>query len=284
MISRCYLEITNICNLNCLFCPKNERPGRMLTLEEFDLLTTRLMGQVQFLYFHLMGEPMLHPQLPAFVRLARDKGFVPVLTTNGTLLARPGAQALIEAHPHKIQISLHSHEGNGFGHPEQYMGEVMKFALQAASQGVIVVLRLWNQGGYEAGNDQLLQLLAQHVPQPWTQRYDGWRLADHLYLEYDHIFEWPEEDHAEYGVDEVFCYALRNQMGVLVDGTVVPCCLDHEGSIALGNLFTQELSEVLSSPRARALYEGFSHHHASEPLCRRCGYASVTKKFRKNDK
>lgn len=110
MITRCYLEITNVCNLNCVFCPKTERAKHTLTLDEFDALTSRLEGEVKFLYFHLMGEPFLHPLLPQFVLMARRKGFVPVITTNGTLLSR--RPDLLDALPHKIQISLHSHEGN----------------------------------------------------------------------------------------------------------------------------------------------------------------------------
>lgn len=281
MISRCYLEITNICNLDCLFCPKTERKGRSLSMEEFDRLTDKLRDKVKFLYFHLMGEPLLHRHLPEFVQIAREKGFIPVLTTNGTLLNRAG-EALLEARPHKVQISLHSHEGNGYDAPEQYMHEVMTFAQKAAKMGVIVVLRLWNQGGLDTANEHLLNLAANYVPRPWTERYDGWKMAEGIYLEYDHIFEWPDEQgQALPPGEEVFCYALRNQIGILADGTVVPCCLDHNGNIPLGNLFTQELDEILSSPRARAMYEGFSHHQATEPLCQHCGYAGVTKRFRK---
>lgn len=287
MISRCYLEITNICNLDCLFCPKTARAPRRLTIDEFELLTDRLVGEVQFLYFHLMGEPLMHPRLPEMVRRAREKGFVPVLTTNGTLLniegehAWPIAEPLLDAGLHKLQISIHSHEGNGKDNPEQYMHNVMTYAKEAVRRGTIVVLRLWNQGGYDSHNDELHDLIANYIPRPWTQRYDGWRLADHLYLEYDQMFEWPDEEHDEYHEDETFCYALRNQVGVLVDGTVVPCCLDHEGSIALGNLKEQILDEILSGPRAKALYDGFTNHTATESLCRRCGYASVSKRFRK---
>lgn len=281
MIDRCYLEITNVCNLDCVFCPKNQRAKHRLTLEEYEQLTDRLQGEIRFLYFHLMGEPMLHPLLPDFVQRARQKGFIPVLTTNGTLLKSERAHALIEARPHKVQISLHSHEGNGFDRQEQYIEEVMQFAQAAASVGIIVVLRLWNEGGYDKDNKLLLNLLAKHIPQPWTQRYDGWKLAEKIYLEFDQMFEWPDEAHAEYGEDDVFCYALRKQVGVLVDGTVVPCCLDHEGNIALGNLFQQSLSEILASPRTTDMYEGFSHHHAAEELCRKCGYASETKSFRR---
>lgn len=278
MISRCYLEITNICNLNCLFCPKTDRVKRMLTMDEFDRLTNRLQENVKFLYFHLMGEPLLHPALPDFVRMARKKGFVPVLTTNGTLLAK--AQEVIEAKPHKIQISLHSHEGNGRENPEIYIKEVMEFAQKAASVGVIVVMRLWNEGGYDKNNERILEWMVQYQPHPWIFRKDGWKLAKNLYLEFDRMFEWPDSNRVEFKKEEVFCYALRNQIGVLVDGSVVPCCLDHAGDIVLGNLFEQSLEEILFSPRARKIYDGFTQHIAVEPLCRRCGYAVVTKHYR----
>lgn len=279
MITRCYLEITNICNLDCLFCPKTKRARHSLSPVEFDLLTDRLQGRVKFLYFHLMGEPLLHANLPEFVVMARKKGFVPVLTTNGTLVSRAGA--LIDAQPHKVQISLHSHEGNGLHNLEKYANDVMDFAKAAAERGIIIVLRLWNQGGYDSENARLMELLATHIQRPWTQRYDGWRLAGNIYLEFDNMFEWPDSERDEYVADEAFCYALRNQIGVLADGTVVPCCLDHDGDIALGNLFEQSLEEVLASPRSRAIFEGFTRHEAVEPLCRRCGYAAVTKRFRR---
>ena len=279
MITRCYLEITNICNLSCKFCPKTDRAKHRMTLDEFNQLTDKLVGQVKFLYFHLMGEPFLHPQLAEFVKIARQKGFIPVLTTNGTLL--PKAGEVIDARPHKIQISLHSHEGNGKENPEQYIREVMTFAQEAASKGILIVLRLWNQGGYDSTNDHILDLMAQYQPRPWEPCRNGWKLADHLYIEYDRMFEWPDADHSEYEASDVFCYALRNQLGVLVDGTVVPGCLDHNGDIALGNLYHQSIDEIMASPRAKAIYDGFTKHEATEPLCRRCGYAVVTKQYRK---
>ena len=280
MITRCYLEITNICNLDCLFCPKTDRSKHRLSVEEFETLTDKLRGQIKFLYFHLMGEPFLHSHLAEFIQIARWKDFVPVLTTNGTLLAK--AQGVIEARPHKIQVSLHSHEGNAKEHPEEYVRQVMTFAQEAASRDILMILRLWNQGGYETANDYIQDLIAQYQPRPWTQRHDGWKLEENLYIEYDRMFEWPDAEHFEYEETDVFCYALRNQIGVLVDGSVVPCCLDHAGDITLGNLFHQSLDEILASPRAKALYDGFTQHIAIEPLCKRCGYAVVTKQYRNN--
>ncbi|MBR4968440.1 MAG: SPASM domain-containing protein [Bacteroidaceae bacterium] len=275
MITRCYLEITNICNLDCLFCPKTTREKRAQTLAEFDLLTDKLRGKVKFLYFHLMGEPLLHRHLPEFIVTAREKGFIPVLTTNGTLLSRAGA--VMDARPYKMQVSLHSHEGNGKENLEQYVGEVMRFAVEAASKGIIMVLRLWNQGGYDKENERLLDIVAEYVPRPWGVCNGGWKPSENIFIEYGRMFEWPEGEKPENGEEESFCYALRNQIGVLVDGTVVPCCLDSAGVLNLGNLFDQSLDEVLASPRARAIYDGFTKRMAVEPLCRRCGYAALIK-------
>lgn len=281
MITRCYLEITNVCNLNCLFCPKTTREKHSMTLDEFDTLTTRLAAEVRFLYFHLMGEPFLHPLLPEFILMARRKGFTPVITTNGTLLAQRGD--LLDALPNKLQISLHSHEGNGKDNPEQYIDEVMAFAKEAAQRGCVVVLRLWNEGGFNRMNASILDMIAGCQPRPWTQRHDGWKLTENLYVESDDMFEWPDLQHDVYKEEEVFCYALRNQIGVLADGTVVPCCLDHNGDMPLGNLYDNSLNEILASPRTTALYHGFTSHTAVEPLCRRCGYSAVSKRFRKQE-
>lgn len=299
MIDRCYIEITNTCNLDCHFCPKHHRKRRQLSEEEFDLLTDRVRGKVCFLYFHLMGEPLLHPLLPQFITMAREKGFKTVLTSNGTLLHR--AMALLDTLPHKIQLSLHSHESNARGELSEYMDQVMRFSTQAAEKGTCMVLRLWNQGGMDRENEEVMRLIEKYVPKPWKERPDGFRLCDNLYLEFDRKFEWPggggkaasddsdgkqEESDGKLEASpskskqEYFCKALIKQIGVLSDGSLVPCCLDHDGDVILGNLFHQSLEEILASPRAQALVEGFRHHAATEPLCQSCESALVNKSFR----
>ena len=324
MIDRCYIEITNTCNLNCDFCPKHHRRKRQLSAGEFNLLTDRVRGKVSFLYFHLMGEPLLHPLLPQFIRTANEKGFKTVLTSNGTLLHR--CLPLLEALPHKIQLSLHSHESNARGELAGYMQEVMQFSVLAAEKGTCMVLRLWNQGGRDKENEEVMRLIEQYVPKPWKDRPDGFRLSDHLYLEFDRKFEWPtagekseenlkdesekesgdeseknlkneseenlkeeSEKESENGLGEksskkekkqLFCKALIKQIGVLSDGSLVPCCLDHDGDVVLGNLLHQSLEEILASPRAQALVEGFKHHTASEKLCQNCESALAGNSFR----
>jgi len=265
-----YVEISNLCNLSCAFCPGTKRtPGRM-TADEFAQLLPKLKPYTEYLYFHLMGEPLCHPELKEFLGLAKD--FKVILTTNGTLLAKQQALLLSAPNLHKVNISLHAFEANDLKVPfGDYLADCFRFG-QAAQGKKLVVYRLWNQGGQDARNGEILSCMESHFPKPWTERRQGIQIGDRVFLEHAEKFDWPDLQ-AEEDTDSLFCYGLRDQLGVLWDGTVVPCCLDHEGDLALGNLFDQSMDEILESPRAKAIYDGFTARQAVEPLCRRCGYA-----------
>ena len=270
--SKVYVEISNLCNLSCTFCPGTKRKKKAMTEEEFSVLLPKLRPYTDYLYFHLMGEPLCHPKLGSFLELAHKSGFRVILTTNGTLLRE--RQTLLLASPalHKVNISLHAFEANDLSIPfEEYLRRCFEFG-KAAEGKVLVSYRLWNSGGADALNGQIQETLKQYFPEDWVQERRGIRIGNRVYLEHGDKFDWPDLSAADGGA-QVFCYGLRDQLGVLCDGTVVPCCLDHEGDLALGNLLRQDLSEILESRRAKAIYEGFSNRNAAEPLCRRCGYA-----------
>ena len=267
-----YLEISNLCNLKCNFCPGTKRPGRRLSVEEFSELLPKLRPYTDFLYFHLMGEPLCHPNLEEFLAIANEQGFKVILTTNGTLLAKQ--QEVLRNAPalHKVNISLHAFESNDLAIPfEQYLDDCFAFG-KAMNGNKIVVYRLWNQGGADELNDSILSRMKLFFPESWVKERQGIRIADRTYIEHGDKFDWPDLSAPE-GDSKVFCYGLRDQLGVLCDGTVVPCCLDHEGDLALGNLFETNLEEILSSSRAQSIYNGFTKREAMETLCRRCGYA-----------
>ena len=270
--SKVYLEISNLCNLSCSFCPGTKRAKKALTEEEFSLLLPRLRPFTDFLYFHLMGEPLLHPKLDRFLQQAGDLGFRVILTTNGTLLKKQQSTLLSATGLHKVNISLHAFEANDLTVPfSQYLEDAFAYG-KAAEGKKITVFRLWNNGGADRRNQEILDTMERFFPKPWQDERRGIRIGEKVYLEYGDKFDWPDLSAQESG-DHVYCYGLRDQIGVLCDGTVVPCCLDHEGDIALGNLFEQSLEEILDSPRARAVYEGFRNRRAPEELCRKCGYA-----------
>ena len=272
MLKKAYVEITNVCNLDCAFCPGTRRTKRFMSLEEFKILSARLRPHTDYLYFHLMGEPLLHPELGAFLAHAGDLGFKVILTTNGTLL--PAREELLLSAPalHKVNISLQSFEANDRGELSPYLSACAGFAEKANDAGKLCALRLWNQNGLDSLNGEIEVLLVRHFPKPWPESRRSRKLAERVYLEPGERFDWPDLTAEDRG-EPCFCYGLRDQVGVLVDGTVVPCCLDHEGDIPLGNLFAQELINIMSTEKTRNIYTGFSQRQAIEPLCRRCGYA-----------
>ena len=265
-----YVEISNLCNLSCAFCPGTKRQKGRMTVESFAQLLPKLRPFTEYLYFHLMGEPLCHPELKEFLDLAKD--FKVILTTNGTLLAKQQETLLAAPNLHKVNISLHAFEANDLKVPfADYLADCFRFG-QAAQGEKLTVYRLWNQGGQDEKNEEILSAMETYFPKPWTEKRQGIQIGNKVFLEQGEKFDWPDLQ-AEEDTESLFCYGLRDQLGVLWDGTVVPCCLDHEGDIALGNLFHQEMDEILESSRAQALYDGFTARQAVEPLCRRCGYA-----------
>ncbi|WP_066459346.1 radical SAM/SPASM domain-containing protein [Anaerotruncus rubiinfantis] len=276
-----YIEITNVCNLNCSFCPGTRREPCFMRPEVF----ARALGQVRpytdYIYLHLMGEPLLHPQLIQFLDMAERVGLRVNLTTNGTWIAKAGDSLLLAPALRKVGFSLHSYEANRYDRRlEDYLADIFAFVDRAKERGVICELRLWNQDASDrTGANALNETVVRMVKDRFGTETERCRrgseslcLQEGVYLEFAPVFDWPDGEAAP-GGREVFCLGLRDHIGILADGTVVPCCMDAEGSLALGNILDEPLAEILQKPRARGIYEGFSARTAIEPLCRRCGYA-----------
>ena len=267
-----YLEISNICNLHCAFCPGTKRTPHRMTEAEFRTLLPKLRPWTDYLYFHIMGEPLCHPELERFLELAHEAGFRVILTTNGTLLSKK--REILRNAPglHKINVSLHAFEANDLSVPfDTYLRDCFSFGKSLEGQK-LVVYRLWNKGGAEQLNTSILHHMEAFFLKPWKEVRQGYAIGNRVYLEYGDKFDWPDLSAPE-GEAQVFCYGLKDQIGVLCDGTVVPCCLDHEGDLALGNLFDRDLADILASSRAKAIAAGFAKRTACEELCRKCGYA-----------
>ena len=278
MPNKAFLEITNICNLSCTFCHGTKRAPRMMNREEFSLAASRLRPFADYLFYHLLGEPLLHPQLGEFLAIAASLGFQSIITTNGTLLHKQKDTLLTAKSLRKVSISLHCYEANAIGISlEDYLAQCFSFCKQASEQGIIAVMRLWNNGGADKLNERILTKMHEAFPEEWKTLHSGYQLQPKVFLEWGDLFEWPDSDAPDYG-GKHSCYGLRDQVGVLCDGSVVPCCLDAEGTITLGNIFETDIETILNTPRAKALKRSFEQRNISEPLCRRCGYASVKRK------
>ena len=277
-----YVEITNICNLSCNFCPKTSRKLKFMEKEEFQLIINKIKPYTDHIYFHLMGEPFLNKELETFLEISRENQLKVNITTNGTLINEVKSILLKAAALRQVNISLHSFEAN----EEQidfnkYISNIIDFTLEAAENtNIICSLRLWNlDTKYSASNNMnvdIFKLLEKEFEincdlRESLKEKNSFKLRKNVYISMGEKFKWPSLKVDELG-ERAFCYGLRDQIGVLVDGTVVPCCLDSEGSIPLGNIFESDLEEILDSKRAKSIYNGFSERKVVEELCKRCGF------------
>ena len=285
--AKIYAEITTVCNLKCEFCHGTKREAVFVAPETFALRAEKIARYTDHVYLHVMGEPLLHPRLGEIIDLAAQNGLKVSITTNGTLLEEKLPLLLERAEKlYKISISLHSFEGNlPFGGKSERLGDMNSYldgcffaAEKLGKAGVIAALRLWNLEGLSqtapqnSENAQIIDKLKSRFPDEWSENRSGMKIGNRVYLEWGERFDWPDMSAPE-GEAHGFCYAMKDHVAVLSDGRVVPCCLDADGEIPLGNIDNESLDSILDSPKARAICDGFAAHSLVHPLCRRCGFA-----------
>ena len=248
---RVYIEITNICNLSCPFCVPHHRDNRFMTFEEFKHILSEIKPFTKYLYLHVKGEPLLHPEVDKLIKYAYDEGFYINLTTNATLL---NEHLSITKYLRQINISLHATNSL----------EVVKLA--RTIHDCTISFRIWNIDKDFQNKEMLEKEFGVSIP-----NQENFTLAPNVFLSQREEFEWPSLENTTTVTDK-YCYGLINQVGILVDGTVVPCCLDNNGDIPLGNVFTQKFEEIITSTRAQKIIEGFQNRIACEELCKHCSF------------
>ena len=278
-----YIEITNVCNLKCDFCPRTNRKPEYMSIELFCCILDQIKGYTDHIYFHVKGEPLLHPNIDKLLDISYERGFRVNITTNGTLISRMKDKLLLKPGLRQVNFSLHSFDGNDMKQDkEDYIKNILDFIKEARSgSDLITSMRLWNleesvSNNERKRNNEILEIIEREFKLPYkiqekVQPDRGIKLADKVYLNQEYQFQWPDINNDEdNGLG--FCYGLRNQVAILVDGTVIPCCLDGEGIIDLGNIKISNFSNIIKGERAKKIFEGFSNRIAVEELCRKCGY------------
>lgn len=279
-----YIEITNVCNLSCDFCPQTMRKPEFMTVETFRMISDQIKPYTDYIYFHVKGEPLLHPDIDQILDICHEQGFRVNITTNGTRINQMKNKLYGKPALRQINFSLHSFDGNeALGDKTDYIDNIISFTREATLSGdLLISYRLWNLdenneiNQERKKNSQLLETIEKEFKLPYKIQEKvipgrGIKIADQIYLNQDHQFQWPDLKEIE-DDGKGFCYGLRNQIAILVDGTVVPCCLDGEGVINLGNIKITHFSEIIEDKRATNIIDGFSRREAVEELCRKCGY------------
>ncbi|MBQ4284714.1 MAG: radical SAM protein [Lachnospira sp.] len=251
---RIYIEITSSCNLSCSFCQETKRPKEFLSVENFAHILQEVRPYTNFVYLHVKGEPLLHPQLEEILKLCRQSGVTVNVTTNGTLLKKQ-LPTLLKYPPHQINISLHSADDNDCIDIDTYIKDVFYSCEEITDKTETEIsLRLWN-----TKND------------PTIFGEKNYKVKERIHINVQSPFEWPDINNTYYN-DRGFCQGLRLHMAILSNGTVVPCCLDGNGVMALGNIFEESFKNILEGPRATAIIQGFRDKKAVEPLCQHCSF------------
>jgi radical SAM protein with 4Fe4S-binding SPASM domain len=277
-----YIEITNRCNLRCHFCASSKAEGRFITIAEFRHIAAQVRPFSDYIYLHVLGEPLLHPALLDILDIAENEQLKVNLTTNGTLLGELVDNLIKKPALRQMNISLHSK--GGFVEQDEvqlYVDSMLKFAERFLhDSAVIISLRLWNITSEIRSEADFNMMVIRKI----VAKFPGWdadvvkwkgkeghKISDRLYLNTDQVFEWPHLSSHEVGT-EGFCYGLRDQIAILADGTVVPCCLDCHGVIHLGNIHRQPMEEIISGERSKQIRECFLKRIAIEELCRKCSF------------
>ena len=264
-----YIEITNICNLNCSFCSKVEKERRMLSTSEFIEIINKIKDYTESIYLHVKGEPLTHPNIIQFINIAKENNLKVNLTTNGVLFPKYAEELGKCTNLNKINFSLHS-ENNIPNYCEKIFDSVNNLTNQT------VIYRLWTLKENEL--DDKSTIIVDKIKKYYKleenvvnriKTENNIKIASNIYVDKDNEFVWPEvNDYQSRG----YCYALKTQIAILSDGTVVPCCLDSNGQIELGNIFKESLEDIINSKRYQNLKKSFQDRNPCEDLCKSCTF------------
>jgi MoaA/NifB/PqqE/SkfB family radical SAM enzyme len=249
-----------------------------MTREEFLHVVSQVRPFSDFVYFHVKGEPLMHPDLEYFLQVRKQNSLKVNITTNGTLLLKKGDLLISSDAVRQVNISVHSFSENQA--QNDYLDSVINFAKEASQKGIFVVLRLWNLTGMRE-TDEITKKSISYINRTLCPDADlfsemklkrSFTVSKSLFVSFEEQFEWPtlKSEHLKDG----YCHGGRDQIAILSNGTVVPCCLDAEGVIDLGNIFKMPFKDIVTGKRLKDICDGFTARRACEILCKKCTFKS----------
>ena len=279
---RVYVEITNVCGLNCSFCPTKELPSTQMDLDFFESIVLQLKPFTKEIACHVVGDPLTLPNLSEYLDIIHKYKMKTMLTTSGYFLKKHSYETLFHPAVKQINVSLNSYNKNETALTfEQYITPVLDLcsAKLNREEELFINLRVWNLdemmsertfnktlfGTLSSAFDTVLDLEKIYSDKPKSIRLDN-----KILMHFDNYFEWPSLNNPIYG--DGTCQGLQSHIAILASGKVVPCCLDCDGIIELGDLREENLNDILSNDRTKNMLKGFKEGKAVETLCQKCSY------------
>lgn len=260
-LKKIYIEITNKCNLNCTFCIQNKRDAKYISIDEFKIILNKIEDYTDYLYFHILGEPLLHPNINELINIASTK-FNINITTNGYLITKLKNNKNIR----QLNISLHSYDTKYNKELNKYLNDI--FNTIDTLDNTYISLRLWVKNKY---NNDIIDYINNRYNTNIKYDVENYAINKHIFINNFHEFIWPDLNNNYYNENGT-CYALKDHIGILSNGTIIPCCLDSKGIINLGNIYSDNLDEILNSKRVINMLAGFKCNKKNEELCKHCSF------------
>ncbi len=272
MIKRVYIEITNTCNLRCSFCSFHHREPLALSLSSFERILQQVKPITPFIYLHVQGEPLLHPDFPGILSLCDQYEMKVQLVTNGSLLSRYQDELLSHPSLRKVSFSLQSiaFQKQDLNH---FMETICSYCEAASKQGhPYTEIRFWREKEMDHPSVAFcLSYLKDRYTFSKTKKLDNYTILPNTYVDFNNSFQWPDVHDVENDTRGT-CHGAIDQLAILSNGTVVPCCLDYDGNVAFGNIFQTDLDTILQTEKYQKMVEGFRKHFLTESYCRKCTF------------
>lgn len=283
MFKKIYIEITNICNLKCEFCPETKRTKQYMTVEDFEKIIKKIYKSTKLVCLHVKGEPLLHSKLEEILEILEKYNLKANITTNGTLIKR-NLEVLKKAKAlRQINFSIHSIMENK-SIDKQYLKDIFESAEKL--ENTIISYRLWNLKNIKENdiNSSIIEEIEkyyniQNLKQQLIEN-EFIEIKKNMFINQDVEFTWPNINQ-NIIIEKGRCLALKDQIAILVDGTVVPCCLDNNGDIPLGNILQETMEEILEKPKVIKIKKNFENGVITCELCKRCGFLKRLENKRK---
>ncbi len=278
-----HIEITNICNLKCSFCPPKTLANETMTLEKFENINNKVKSFTNELAYHIVGDPLVLSNLNEYLNISLKHGLKVNLVTTGNNLQFKHFETLMNKAIRQINFSINSYNANSHKKSlDDYIEPILDFCEYAINrrQHFFINLRIWNldysKSAKEFNNEVLKRVNERFnsqidIDKIYKNRPKNIKIARMFFFNFDDYFNWPSLNN-KFVSKEGFCYGLDSHFGILSNGTVVPCCLDKDGIINLGNTNNSQLDDILTSSRVRAIQTSFKKGEVIEELCQKCDY------------
>ncbi len=251
-----------------------------MSLELFEEIVQQAKPYTKEIACHVVGDPLTLSNLSDYLDVIHKYNMKAILTTSGYFMKKHSYKTLFHPAVKQINISLNAFNKNDTTLSfEQYIKPILKLCHEKVAQEkeLFINLRMWNLDeamSEDSFNKEVFSKLEEYfgIKLEYKGAKDSIRLDNKVLLHFDNYFEWPSLENKNYGHGT--CQGLSSHIGILANGDVIPCCLDNEAVMRLGNLQDDTLNNILNTKRAKDIRDGFKEGYCSEEMCQKCSYKS----------